>query len=375
MVLQRTTSAIIAGIIFVVLLVSFLVVYRSRGAASDAPHLSSSIYTPENLGINLPWLDLHNGTEADNWLNTQYNGTLINNDLKEIEQMGITKIRSFCQLESIFDFVNEKFVLNEQYAKNLDDFLYKAASHGISVICVMGAGNYGGNPQNLDGHFRWDLVTTPEGIRTYAAAYAAYVERFKRHKNIIMWEIHNEPYGELSWSGAAAAAHVTEEEMRQYLAASYVAIKPIASDTFVGFSDLEEEEQAKYQLFSDPERRVRLVDNYTDAYSMHIYRKDASQVHDFSDLAGKPKWVVELGSYNYLDPRGVGHPLPANNELYDTQSNYDSTVSIADKLIHTGFTLIMPWAFTSNTGMVTHNPDGTHTLYALPLWMKEQLGK
>lgn len=330
-------------------------------------------YTRDNLGINLPWLNRHDGTEVFNWLNTEYNPKLIEKDLADVQSMGVTKIRSWCQVESVFEFKKDKFVLNDTYAANLDDFLDRAQKHKISVICVMGDGHYEDKPQNLDGRLRWSLLRNPEGLQVYTDAYAAYVNRFKKHKNILMWEINNEPYGSLTWSASAKKLGITQTQVHTYLAESYKAIKPIAGDTLVGFSDLEEEEQTKYQLFSSEENRKTLVDDATDVYSMHIYRKDPSQVSDFRGLTDKPKWVVELGSYNYNDPKAIDHPIAASNELYNSDENFNSVILLSRKLINSGFTLVMPWGFTSNDGMVTHNPDGSHSLLKLALYMKAKL--
>ena len=48
-------------------------------------------------------------------------------------------------------------------------------------------------------------------------------------------------------------------------------------------------------------------------------------------------------------------------------------MDITEKLIDSGFSCVYPWAWSSNTGMVVHNPDGTHTIKKLPIWMKSQL--
>lgn len=329
-------------------------------------------YTAENLGINLPWLDLHDGGAAVNWLNVKYDSKLIDQDLAVIRSMGITKIRSFCPLESVYNF-NGTFVLNENYAKNLDDFLDRADNYGIAVILVMGDGNYEGEPNDLDGKLRWELVQNPEGVQIYKNAYIDYVNRFKNHKNILMWEIVNEPYGSIIWSYRAKELNVTQEQVHTFLLQSYQAIKPLAGDIPVGISDLEEEEQEKFQIFSNSEKRRLLVDDVTDIYSMHIYRNYAYQIADFRYLTDKPKWVVELGAYNYYDPEPIDHPIPGFNELFDTEKNYNVTIPIARKLSNSGFTLIMPWSFTSNNGMVQHNPDGSHKLLKLAQFMKDQL--
>jgi hypothetical protein len=331
-------------------------------------------YTADSLGINLPWLDLHNGDAfklAYNWLGASYDRTLAEADLAEIEAFGIRKIRCFCLMEWVFDFRDAAFRLNPENAKNLDDFLDRAELHGIQVITVMSDGNYDNRAR--DDNFRWSLIQDAEGRQVYADAYAAYVERFGRHHNILMWEIHNEPYGTLTWMQAPRALGVTLEQVHDYLRLSYTTLKSVAGDIPVGFSELEENEQEKYHLFGNPAKRRALIDDSTDVYSMHFYRASPDQIEDFRSLVGKPKWAVELGSYNYCDPRATGHPLPANDELYDGPKNYQAVPLLAQKLINSGFTLIMPWAFSSNPGLVTHSKDGAHTLGPLGLYIKREL--
>lgn len=330
-------------------------------------------YTSDNLGINLPWLDLHNGKEVSNWLNTKYNTKLIDDDLSEIRSLGVTKVRTFCQMESIYNFSNGRFVLNELYAKNLDDYLNRAEKYGISVVCVIGDWNYNETPKDLEGFIHLDLIRTKEGQQVYKDAYISYINRFKIHKNILMWEIVNEPYASLTWSPSARELNITPQIVHAFLVQSYNTIKALAGNTFVGFSDLEEEQQSIFKLYSDPNKRKTFVDDCTDVYAMHIYRASSSEVADFSNLNDKPKWVLELGSYNYYDSDGSEHPFPAFNELYDQNENYVAVVQISRKLINSGFTLIMPWSFTSNSGMVKHNSDGSHTLYRLTQFIKDQL--
>jgi hypothetical protein len=333
-------------------------------------------YTADSLGINVPWLDLHNGDDfklVHNWLNASYHRTLVEADLTEIEAMGIRKIRCFCAMEWVFDFQDGVFRLNPENAKNLDDFLDRAERHHIQVIIVMADGNYNGKGGALEGKFRWSLIQGREGRQVYADAYVAYVKRFGCHHNILMWEVHNEPYGAITWSPAARVLSITQEQVHDYLRLSYTALKSVARDVPVGFSEMEEREQDKYHMFGDAAKRKALIDDSTDIYSIHFYRASPDQIEDFRPLIGKPKWASELGSYNYSDPHAKGHPLPANNELYDGLKNYQAVPLLAQKLINSGFTLIMPWAFSSNPGVVTHNEDGAHTLGPLALYIKREL--
>ncbi len=339
----------------------------------DPAPTKQSKFNSNNLGINLPWLDLGDGTQVLNWLNTNYNGALIEEDIQFVSKMGITQIRSFCQMESVFNYTDGKFILNDEYAANLDNFLDTAENHGLKVICVMGNGNHDGNPQDLDGFLRWEMLQSEAGLVAYKNAYEDYINRFKHHDNILMWEINNEPYSSITWSGAAQSFNITQDQVHNYLVMAYQTIKPMVGQTLVGFSDLEEKQQPKYRTYSDEAFRVKYIDDSTDVYSMHIYRMSADEIADFSNLTSKPKWVTELGAYNYDDPQAVNHPVPGHNELYDPDANYSAVTSIGEKLIDTGFTLIMPWSFTSNPGLVKHNPDGSHTLLKLGLYINEQL--
>src|SRR5262249_11172157 len=152
----------------------------------------------------------------------------------------------------------------------------------------------------------------------------AYIKRFGHHRNIMMWEVNNEPYGSLTWSRAAQETSVTRQHVHEYLRLCYATLKSVAGDIPVGFSELEEREQDKYHLFGDAGKREALIDDCTDVYSMHFYRASPDQIEDFRSLAAKPKWAVELGSYNYSDPQAKGHPLPADDELYDALKNYQA---------------------------------------------------
>jgi hypothetical protein len=330
-------------------------------------------YTPDNLGINYPWLEKPSGAESVNWLGADYSASLVDKDLEAIQKMGVTKIRAFCQLESIFDYQGQSFVIKERNAANLDDFLNRAGDHGISVVCVMQNGNYSLPNRNLDGNLRWDLIRTPEGMAAYKSAFITYINRFRTHNNILMWDMVNEPYGSLVWSNAAKELKITPQEVHQYLLLQYQTIKPLAGSVPVGFSDLEDSQLPQFNLYSNDTLRKTLVDDCTDIYAMHIYRGTADQVPDFRNLTGKPKWGLELGSYNYDDPNAKQHDLPAANELYDAKENYLATRSISTKLLNSGFALVMPWAFNANPGMVEHNPDGSYKFVGFAAFMKYQL--
>jgi len=332
------------------------------------------LYTADLLGINLPWLDLHNGADvrlAHNWLGASYDCRLVEADLEEIEAMGIRKIRCFCVLESVFDYQDGAFRLNPNHANHLIDFLLRTERHRMQVICVMSDGNCGNRP--LEGQFRWDLIQSPQGAQAYADAYVEYVKRFGCHANILMWEVNNEPYGSLTWSPLAHKLRVTQEQVHDYLRLCYTTLKSHAGDVPVGFSEMEEREQDKYHMFGDAPKRKALIDDCTDIYSMHFYRASPDQIEDFRPLTDKPKWATEIGSYNYFDPRAEGHPLPAKDDLYDASKNYRAVPLLARKLVNSGFTLVMPWAFSSNPGLVAHKKDGTHMLGPLALYIRREL--
>jgi hypothetical protein len=188
-----------------------------------------------------------------------------------------------------------------------------------------------------------------------------------------MWEVANEPYGNLTWAAYPQQQKVSVDQTHRYLRTIYEAVKPLTK-AHVGFSDLHEEQQEKYRLFTNPEFRRRYIDDATDVYAMHIYRASAEQVADFSELCGKPKWCSELGSYNYVDETGAAHAgQPARGELWNERENFRAVTAILPKLLDGGFELVLPWAFTANEGMVVHRRDGSHELKALPRWMQTQL--
>ena len=327
---------------------------------------------PENLGLNYPWVDDHQGHVQMLWMD-EYRPDLVENDLKAISQLGVRIIRVFAPVDAVVSFNGEQFTLEPRRADNVDRFLTLTGRKGLKVILVMADGNVHEQPKDLDGKFHWDLVQSDRGLETLSAAYVTYVRRFSAHEHILMWEVANEPYGNLTWAAFPQKRKVSLEQTHRYLRTIYQAIKPITT-AYVGFSELHEEQQEKYRFFSNAEFRRRYVDDATDIYALHIYRASPEQVPDFSKLAGKPKWCSELGSYNYVDETGAAHAgQPAGGELWNERENLRAVTSIVPKLLDGGFELILPWAFTANEGMVVHRRDGSHELKSLPLWMQAQL--
>ena len=294
-----------------------LVFWQWQQSLVTTPQEGRVSLNSENLGINLPWLNKHDGSESTNWLNADYDVVKIDADLAGIRSLGITKIRAFLMLDSVMEYDGTNFAWNTQAKANLHDFLGKCAARGISVIVVMSSGNYDGSYASLDGKFRWDLIKTQEGIDKYIAAQTLYINEYKT-SNILMFELCNEPYGELTWSPAAIVSGVTKDEVHNFLKQAYDNAKTL-TDIYVGFSELEEEEQSQYRVFSDPANRAKYVDDCTDVYSMHFYRPDASYIADFRNLTSKPKWASEVGHLNYYDPDALGWPMAGHNELHDTE--------------------------------------------------------
>lgn len=333
-------------------------------------------YSPAVLGLNYPWIN-NAGSETVNWLDA-YDFAVTESDLALIASWGITKIRAWAQLESVMGWSDAYYYgWQGDYRANLDDFLTRCTSHGLQVILVVGDGKSSGGYASLDGKFRWTFVTGNSA--PYLDALTTYVSWFRSHPCVLMWELQNEPYANLTWSPNAIASGATQAQTHSFLVSCYQTVKPLVGTVYTGFSDYEEEDQAQYQLFSSAANRAVLVDDCTDVYSMHVYRGDQSQVADFRTLTGKPKWCSEVGSYNYYDPTGSDHPVPAYNELDDDSpngisglSNPYSVRSISAKLINSGFGLIMPWAFSDNPGLVGHNPDGTYLPGSLVGWIQSQ---
>lgn len=335
-------------------------------------------YSTSTLGINYPWINNHQGGESVNYLiSGTYNTTIVENDLTLIASLGITRIRAWGQLEAVMSWNGTAFSWNASSQANLDDFLTRCNNHGLSVILVIGDGKSSGGNTSLDGKFRWSFVT---GSNTaYVMALQTFVTYYKAHPNILMWEMQNEPYANLTFSANAQSSGATQTQVHTFLAACYTAVKAIVGTALVGLSDYEEDQQTQYQMFSSATNRANLIDDCTDVYSMHIYRKDQSQVVDFRTLTSKPKWCSEVGSYNYSDPTASGHPILAYNELvsdgangFSGISNSFSTRSISAKLVNSGFTLVMPWALCDNNSMVIHLSDGSHLIGPLSRWMQAQ---
>ena len=341
------------------------------------PGVTSTAWSPSTLGINYPWINA-DGSESVNWLTAAYSSATVAADLAVLQGWGITKIRAWAQLESVMDWSGSAYSLDATYSPNLDDFLTRCASYGISVILVIGDGSSSGGYSNLDGKFRWTFVT---GSSTaYLNGLTAYVNHYASHPNILMWELQNEPYGNLTWSANAEASGATQAQTHTFLVAAYETVKALAGSTYVGFSDYEEEQQPVYQIFSSSTNRANLVNDCTDVYSMHIYRANSGQIADFRQLTAKPKWCTEIGCYNYYDPTASTHPIAAWDELLDDSGpngfsglcNPPSVRDIGVKLMNSGFSLIMPWAFGDNAGMVLHTAAGGYVTGTLPAWMTGQ---
>lgn len=331
-----------------------------------------TLINSDNLGMNFPWLNMHDGFESTNWLNVDYDPQKINADLAGIQGLGIKKIRAFMMLESVMDWDGNSFRWNESARENLFDFLNKCNAKGISIIVVMSSGNHDGNYKNLDGKFRWPLIRNQEGINAYLMAQTAYIMSIDDAANILMFEFLNEPYADLTWSDGAIASGATKEDVHNYLKQSYDNAKNLTG-TPIGFSEYEEKEQARYQAFYNATNREKYIDDCTDIYSMHVYRPNDTYLADYRDLI-KPKWLSEVGALNYYDPNKFLHPMEGHNELYQTEPNFDATKKIIIKAIYDeGFSAVYPWSWSSNSGMVIHNSNGSHTLLKLPLWIKYQL--
>lgn len=326
----------------------------------------------KNLGLNYPWVDDHQGHVQMLWM-VDYQPELVENDLQVISELGVRIIRVFAPVDSVMSFDGARFSLVPRRAEHVDRLLAAAGRHELKVILVMADGNVNEPPQDLAGKFRWDLVQSQQGLKALEAAYVAYVQRFRGHEHVLMWEVANEPFGNLTWAAYPQKRGVTLEETHRYLKSVYQAVKPLTR-AYVGFSELHEEQQEKYRLFSNADFRQRYIDDATDVYSMHIYRASPDQVPDFSTLRGKPKWCSELGSYNYVDETGAAHAgQPARGELWNERENLKAVTTILPKLLDGGFDLVLPWAFTSNEAVVVHRRDGSHELKALPRWMQTQL--
>jgi hypothetical protein len=347
---------VILSIIGIAIIVSLVLQFMS-------PHQINS----DNFGINFAWMNNHDGTESTAWMGDKYNLDRINKDLDEIQSLGIKKIRVFIPIESVMTFDRTKFTWSEPEKTNLQNFTEACSARGLSVIVVMNSGNHDGKYNNLDGKFRWPLIKNQSGINAYLEAQKKYIELIDGHM-VSMFELMNEPYGELTWSPGAKESGITKDEVHNFLKQSYDAAKKY-TNTPAGFSDYEEEEQYKepnnyydYGIFSNKSNLKLYVDDCTDIYSMHIYRPNASYLYDFRSLIDKPKWLSEVGNLNYYDPEAKTWPMAGHNELWSMTEDFKAVKSITDEALNQGFSEIYVWSWSSNSAIVSHNPDGSHTL-------------
>ena len=336
------------------------------------PHAGRVAYTAANLGLNYAWLNKHDGNEVTAFLGDAYDQAKVHADIDGMAALGMTQIRIWAPMEAVYSYTGSAFVENATYTGNLDDLLAYAATKGIVVALVMGDFMAQTAPTDLDGKFRWDLAKTAGGRAIMQAALETYVDRFKAHPNILMWEVANEPYacGVGGFSPYATNLSITVADVHAYLLQMYAAVKALDSSRYVGFSEYEEEEQEQYRPYSDATFRATYIDDCTDVYAPHIYRGLQSQVWDgYPTLTGKPLWLLEVGHYNFT---GTNAGVTGANELFDPIKNANATRDLMRKCADLGFSLMMPWSW-SDGSMVLSNADGSHTPTDLTQWMKNQL--
>jgi hypothetical protein len=244
----------------------------------------------------------------------------------------------------------------------------------MEVVIVMGDGHQSDPPAPpYDGKMFWELMLSAEGIEQYAEAYAAFAETYEGICKVHSWEIANEPYGKLTWASYPQELGITKDHILAFLKAVYQALKQVVAEP-VGFSDIEEWEQPKYRTFSDPQNRARYVDDCSDYYSMHIYRASSDQVANFEGLTSKPKFLSEVGHYNFDDPTGEAHAgVVASKEMLREVPNMQAVIDIGTMALNSGFSFIMPWDWSINPGMVEHHFDGSHTVKSLVRWMSSSI--
>lgn len=332
------------------------------------------VYLHSNLGINFFALNQHGREDPNRWLTTPYDVAQVEGDLAMLASLGIRLLRVWAPAECVIDFSGNRAPRPNAFARNLQDFLTRCIAYDMRFILVMADGHQSHRAQPpFDGMFLWERIQSRDGRRRYADAYVAYVDLIAPLGNVCCWEIANEPYGNLTWAPYPQRLGITKEQIHAYLLTAYDAIKERVLEP-VGFSELEEEEQPKYRVFSDPMHRKTYIDDCTDYYSMHIYRASAAQMADFRDLTDKPKYLSEVGHYNYDDPTGEFHAgQRAHLELLQESPNARAVIELSTKALNSGFDFVLPWDASVNPGMFVHHPDGQHTIKALPRWMQSVL--
>jgi hypothetical protein len=338
-------------------------------AAPGRPRWSAT-----NLGLNYAWLNDHRGNQRVNWLAEGYDVAAVEADLDMVADMGVRILRAFCPIESVFAFDGSRFLAEGAALANLRHFLAATSGRGISLIPVMADGNASAPPRSHDGKFRWQFAGTDVGLAAYRDALRRYVDEVGRRVDVVCWQTFNEPYATVAGSDHVRRLGIGADAAHRYLCAAYDAVKSTGVSSPVAFSDLHEEEQPKYRLFTDPVRRKRFVDDCTDVYALHLFRSRVDELPDLSDLTDRPKWCVELGNSNYRDATGEFHGgRPAALELHDEHENARAVQTLGAALVETGFSLVLPWSLGDNPGFVAHEPDGSHTYKRLATWMRRVL--
>jgi len=348
--------------------------FHSMNTTGFLSSLLNPRFSANLLGMNYAFPHDHGKGQNIYWLGTGFDFRLIDQDMAEMARIGFRRVRLWAPIDSLYVVDVVHFKESEAAVQDLHRLLDLADRYDMQAILVMGDAHSQVAPKPFDGKFRWDIIQSPAGIAAYQMAVERYMREFRRHSNILMWELHNEPYANLTWSAFPQLCGITDDHIHTFLRQIYLAAKELAGPTLVGISELEELQQEKYRMFSNPNRRASFVDDVSDVYSVHIYRSRVEQLSDLSGMVGKPKWCSELGSYNYVDETGESHcGQAANNELRQEEANFETVRALIPALIAMGFELIMPWSFTDNDGMILHQLDQTHKWKSLSTWMHRQL--
>ena len=330
-------------------------------------------FTPDNLGLNFPW---QHGSGVD-WL-SHYDSAHVQTDLDFLVSMGVKHIRTWLPLDGCYSYsggADGTFTESPTQMAAAHDFLSRVDISGLKLIVVLADGNSATQPASLDGKVQWSLFKTPAGRAKYMALFTDFVTQMRDYTCIYAWETMNEPYGSGTQYGFSAYANslsISLADVRTFLISAYNVVKAADPSRLVTFSEYEEEEQAKYRVFSDETFRRTFIEPATDVYSMHVYRPSASMLADFRGIIDKPLWLTEVGHINYTDPTASEHPLAGNSELY-TARNAAVTRAIARKALNSGFSLVMPWSASENDHIVKHISPTKHALGNLGQWIKSAL--
>jgi len=168
---------------------------------------------PYLLGINYPWLNYGHDFGTTAWghdgVSSEQSRSTIEDDFSHLQDQGVHVIRWFLfadgRASPEFDGTGKVTGFDEYFYKDLDTALEIAAKHDMYLILVLFDFHLADKAQDssgvpLGGHSQ--LITDMEKQQSFLDnALKPLLETYKDNKNILAWEVMNEPEGAMNISG------------------------------------------------------------------------------------------------------------------------------------------------------------------------------